>query len=107
MNSEWQWWALILGVLLGAGGYWLVRERLPRQDGDLELDERATEAAWISRQVNAMGGDAPPEVVGLVLELHREYLAERVPPREHFDEGAPDPAPPHSQVVDRDLAVSE
>ena len=79
MNDEWQWWALLFGICLGAAGYWLVRERLPRREEDLDLVERAEEAAWISRSVERMGADAPPEVVSAVLELHREYLTERAP----------------------------
>ena len=79
MGEPWQWWALILGLGLGAGIYWLVRERLPRSEDDLDAVEQAAEARWISGIVGRMGGDAPPEVVGLVLELHREYLHERLP----------------------------
>jgi hypothetical protein len=79
MNDEWQWWALILGILLGVGGYWLLRERLPRREEDIDPVERSAEADWISRSVERMGGQAPPEVVSIILDLHREYLAERAP----------------------------
>jgi len=79
MNDEWQWWALILGILLGVGGYWLLRERLPRREEDIDPVERIAEAEWISRSVERMGGQAPPEVVAIILDLHREYLAERAP----------------------------
>lgn len=79
MNDEWQWWALILGILLGVGGYWLLRERLPRREEDIDPVERNAEADWISRSVERMGGQAPPEVVTIILDLHREYLAERAP----------------------------
>jgi hypothetical protein len=79
MNDEWQWWALILGILLGVGGYWLLRERLPRREEDIDPVERSAEADWISRSVERMGGQAPPEVVTIILDLHREYLAERAP----------------------------
>lgn len=90
MNDEWQWWALLLGICLGVGGYWLVRERLPRREDDVDTVERASEAAWISRTVERMGAEAPPEVVSTVLELHREYLAERAPaPGWMRDPGAP------------------
>lgn len=79
MNDEWQWWALILGILLGVGGYWLLRERLPRREDDVDPVERIAESDWISRSVERMGGQAPPEVVSIILDLHREYLAERAP----------------------------
>lgn len=79
MNEEWQWWALILGILLGIGGYWLLRERLPRREEDIDPVERGAEADWISRSVERMGGQAPPEVVSIILDLHREYLVERAP----------------------------
>ena len=90
MNDEWQWWALLLGIGLGIAGYWLVRERLPRREEDLDEVERAAEAAWISRTVERMGAEAPPEVVSAVLELHREYLAERVPAPGWTAAGSPD-----------------
>jgi hypothetical protein len=79
MNDEWQWWALILGILLGVGGYWLLRERLPRREEDIDPAERRAESDWISRSVERKGGQAPPEVVSIILDLHREYLAERAP----------------------------
>lgn len=95
MNDEWQWWALILGILLGVGGYWLLRERLPRREEDIDPRERIAEAEWISRSVERMGGQAPPEVVSIILDLHREYLTERAPLEpsrpEHWDGIAAEP----------------
>jgi hypothetical protein len=97
MNEEWQWWALILGILLGVGGYWLLRERLPRREEDIDPVERSAEADWISRSVERMGGQAPPEVVSIILDLHREYLAERAPIEpsgaDHWESFDPGPEP--------------
>lgn len=112
MNDEWQWWALILGILLGVGGYWLLRERLPRREEDIDLVERSAEADWISRSVERMGGQAPPEVVSIILDLHREYLAERAPiepsgagHRESL-EVEPEPVPDVTTVTPRSTSPS-
>ncbi|CAN5489070.1 hypothetical protein BH20CHL6_BH20CHL6_02490 [soil metagenome] len=75
MNSEFQYWFLLLGLGLGGGLVWLLTGRLSRQEDDLDAAERAAEADWISRAITADGGIAPPELVDEVLELHRSYLA--------------------------------
>ena len=75
MNDQFAWWLLILGIAIGVGLVWLVTGRLPREDADVDDDERALEAAWISRTIAAAGGAAPEPLVEEILELHRRYLA--------------------------------
>jgi hypothetical protein len=75
MNESFAWWLLIAGIGIGIAIAWLVMGRLPRTDADLREEERATEAAWISRTISAYGGVAPPSLVEEVLELHAHYLA--------------------------------
>jgi hypothetical protein len=75
MNDQFAWWLLILGIAIGVGLVWLVTGRLPREDADVDDDERALEAAWISRTIAASGGEAPEPLVEEILELHRRYLA--------------------------------
>lgn len=74
MNDGYQWWLLILGMGVGAGILWLLIGRLPRGEEDVGSEERAAEAAWISRSIVAAGGAAPEELVDQILELHRAYL---------------------------------
>lgn len=74
MNDGFAWWLVVLGVAIGVGLSWLVLGRLPRADADIDDDERALEAAWISRAVRDYGGVAPPALVEEILELHEDYL---------------------------------
>jgi hypothetical protein len=75
MNDGFAWWLLIAGIGIGVALAWLIMGRLARADDDVDEDERAEEAAWISRSIAAYGGSAPPALVEEILELHRHYLA--------------------------------
>ncbi len=74
MNDGFAWWLVVLGIAIGVGLSWLVLGRLPRAEADIDEDERAVEAAWISRAVADYGGLAPPALVEEILELHEHYL---------------------------------
>ena len=74
MNDGFAWWLVVLGIAIGVGLSWLVLGRLPRTDADIGEDERAVEAAWVSRAIADYGGVAPPALVEEVLELHGHYL---------------------------------
>ncbi len=74
MNDGFAWWLVVLGVAIGVGLSWLVLGRLPRAEADVDQEERAVEATWISRTIADDGGVAPPALVEEVLELHRQYL---------------------------------
>ena len=69
MNAEFNWWLLIVGLVVGAGLVWFVVADSRRRDADIEADERPREAIWL-------------------LELHRVYL-ESPPP----DDPAPQVPP--------------
>ena len=88
MGEAWGWWLFFVGLALGVAGYWLVSGRVQRADDDLAADERANEAAWISRTVASWGGEAPADLVAQVLDLHRRYLGGAAPLL------APDEPPP-------------
>ncbi|MGZ6259005.1 MAG: hypothetical protein ACXWQ6_11075 [Candidatus Limnocylindrales bacterium] len=75
MNDAWGWWLFFVGLAVGVAGYALVRGTLSRTEADEAADERANEAAWISRTIEAWGGEAPAELVAQVLDLHGQYLA--------------------------------
>ena len=74
MNDGFAWWLVVLGIAVGVGLSWLVLGRLPRAEADVDQEERAVEATWISRTIADYGGVAPPALVEEVLELHRQYL---------------------------------
>jgi hypothetical protein len=75
MSDPFTFW-VFLAVLGGtAAVIWLLTGTVMRQEDDLEADERAAEAAWISATIEGAGGDVPETVIEQVLELHRHYLA--------------------------------
>jgi hypothetical protein len=74
MNDGFAWWLLVLGIAIGVAVVWLIMLRLPRSEADLDAEELAREAGWISRTIRAYGGVAPEPLVEEVLELHHEYL---------------------------------
>jgi len=93
VGEAWGWWLFFVGLALGVAGYWLVSGRVRRADDDLAADERANEAAWISRTVASWGGEAPADLVAQVLDLHRRYL-DGAAPLLAPDEPVPSDAPP-------------
>lgn len=93
MGEAWGWWLFFVGLALGVAGYWLVSGRVQRADDDLAADERANEAAWISRTVASWGGEAPADLVAQVLDLHRRYLGGAAPLLAPDEEPAPDAQP--------------
>lgn len=74
MNDGFAWWLVVLGIAIGVGLSWLVLGRLSRDEADVDHDERAVEAAWISRSIADYGGVAPAALVEEILELHGGYL---------------------------------
>jgi len=90
MNAEFNWWLLIVGLVLGAALTWLVMAETVRREVDITEKERRAEAAWIATLLMRSGRQATPERVEEILRLHREYLA----------------APPPDDVEDAGEAVS-
>lgn len=74
MNAEFNWWLLIVGVAAGAGLAWLTLSDWGRREEDLELEERAAEAAWIADVLRDRGEAVDPIEAEEVLALHRAYL---------------------------------
>ncbi len=81
MNAEFNWWLLIVGLVVGAGLVWFVVADQRRREVDIEADERAREALWLSASLADEGHDLSPEIAERVLDLHRAYL-EGPPPDE-------------------------
>jgi hypothetical protein len=79
--SEFNWWLLIVGLVVGAGLVWLILADFRRRESDIARAELPTEAAWIAATMRD-GGQAIDEATAeRVLRLHRTYLAS-LPPDE-------------------------
>ncbi|MEJ7747957.1 MAG: hypothetical protein WKF56_01560 [Candidatus Limnocylindrales bacterium] len=74
MNAEFNWWLLIVGLVLGAGLVWFVLADTRRREVDVAATERALEAAWLSAGLADEGLAVSPEVAERLLELHQLYL---------------------------------
>jgi hypothetical protein len=72
--SEFQWWVLIVGLVVGGTVVGLVTRSFTRHDADLEADEREAEATFLASHLTAGGGAVDRATVARVLEAHREYL---------------------------------
>jgi len=81
VNAEFNWWLLIVGLVVGAGLVWFVVADQRRREVDIDAEERAREAEWLSASLADEGHDLSPEMAVRVLDLHRAYL-EAPPPDE-------------------------
>ena len=81
MNAEFNWWLLIVGLVVGGGLVWFVLLESRRREVDVEAAERPREAAWLSAALADEGHDVTPETAERLLALHRSYL-EAPPPDE-------------------------
>ena len=79
MNAEFNWWLLIVGLVVGAGLVWFVLMDARRREVDVDERERPLEAAWLSRMLADEGQHVSPETAERLLALHRVYL-EAPPP---------------------------
>ena len=79
MNAEFNWWLLIVGLVVGAGLVWYVLMDGRRREADVDASERPREAAWISTVLADEGWDVPPEAAERMLALHRAYLEAPAP----------------------------
>lgn len=73
--TEFGWWLLIVGLVLGAGLVWLVLADSARRDAEVDARELPAEAAWIADAMGDMGRPIDPGDAEEVLRLHRAYLA--------------------------------
>lgn len=87
MNAEFNWWLLIVGLVVGAALTWLVMSESVRRDIDETEEEQRGEARWIASLVSGAGRQIQPERVEEILRLHREYLA-APPPDDPIASGA-------------------
>jgi hypothetical protein len=92
VNGEFNWWLLIVGLVVGAGLVWLVVADGRRREVDVSEAERASEARWIAEAMTDAGRGVDDEDVLDILRLHAAYLA-AAPPDQAFD-GFPNDGPP-------------
>ncbi len=74
MNAEFNWWLLIVGLVVGAGLVWFVLADSRRREREVDAVERPREALWLSSTLADEGSDVSPATVERLLELHRTYL---------------------------------
>ena len=99
MNAEFNWWLLIVGLVLGAALTWLVMSESVRRDIDIAESEQRSEARWIATVASTSGRPLAPEQVEEVLRLHREYLAAPPPDDPEAAAVATSVAPPAADAV--------
>ena len=79
VNAEFNWWLLIVGLVVGAGLAWFVLMDSRRREVDVDERERPREALWLSRMLADEGQSVSPDTAERLLVLHRAYL-EAPPP---------------------------
>ena len=89
MISEFNWWLLLLGLVVGGGLTWLVLSETRRREQDLEDVDLVDEAIWLEERLAEEGRALSPDTIERVVQLHREYLA-IVPPVDVADDWQPD-----------------
>jgi hypothetical protein len=98
VNAEFNWWLLIVGLVVGAGLVWLVVADSRRREVDIGEREREGEAQWIADAMHAAGRSVDEADVLDILRLHESYLAaappdetdeERVVPSTGWSPGSP------------------
>jgi hypothetical protein len=103
VNAEFNWWLLIVGLVLGAALTWLVMAESKRRDEDVTERDRRGEALWIASILTESGRPTDGDRVEEILRLHGDYLAAPPP-----DEPVVTPAEPLARAdEDPEIAATE
>jgi hypothetical protein len=78
MNAEFNWWLLIVGVVVGAVLTYLVLADSARREHDVVERELPAEAAWLARTLTDEGRPVDGDTAEALLRAHRRYL--QLPP---------------------------
>ena len=97
VNAEFNWWLLIVGLVVGAGLAWFVLMDTRRREVDVDERERPREALWLSRMLGDEGHPISPDAAERLLVLHRAYL-EAPPPDD------PEPVMADAPIADQPIA---
>jgi hypothetical protein len=89
VNAEFNWWLLIVGLVIGAGLTWLVLADSSRREVDIEDRELEAESLWIADALADLHRPLDDERVLDVLRLHRAYRT--AAPPDEVEEPRPDP----------------
>ena len=90
MNDEFQWWLLLVGLVIGALLVFLVMVDFNRSADEQTEAELAREAAWMAVVLRPTDGEIDLAMIHEILRLHREWLAGATGP-------AVEAAPPSGQ----------
>jgi hypothetical protein len=99
VNAEFNWWLLIVGLVVGGGLAWLVLADSSRREVDIEERELGSEARWIADELAASGEPVDDERVVEVLRLHRAYRG--AAPPDEVDESWSEPDGDEAAVAHR------
>jgi hypothetical protein len=77
--SEFNWWLLIVGLVVGAALVWLILADSHRRESEISQAELPAEAAWIAATMDEAGQPIDADTAERVLVLHRAYLASLPP----------------------------
>jgi hypothetical protein len=96
MSTDFNWWLLVLGAVIGGGLTWLVLADANRHEAEVTEEELTAEAGWIARTLNVAALDG--EAVERVLRSHQRYLG--FPPPDTFVD------PAELKALEREKAVT-
>jgi len=85
--AEFNWWLLVVGLVIGAGAVWLILVELGRHEDEVTEADIAAESVRIADELRARGEPIDDATVATVLRLHRERL--RRPPTDDGEEAGP------------------
>jgi hypothetical protein len=72
MSTDFNWWLLVVGVVVGGVLTWLVLADSKRREEEISEEELTAEAGWIARTLHEPALDGGQ--VEQVLRAHRRYL---------------------------------
>jgi hypothetical protein len=97
VNGDFNWWLLIVGLVIGAGLVWLILADSSRREADVTAQERPSEARWIGDQLRRAGHSVDDDAVADVLDLHAMYLS-ALPPDDPADDASAAEAARHPEA---------